>query len=388
MLSTKTPSTKIEFANTLRGIAALMVMFGHYCLIFWQFRVISASLINADPLPDSIQTPDYMLLINKTDPFSYGIFGVAVFFLISGFVIPFSFKSTDWRGFLLGRALRIYPTYAVGLTISISVMLAFGVHYGKQFPFTLDVVLINYFPGLRDAIWVSGIDGVIWTLDVEVKFYLVCALLHRFVGFESTKIFLAPLVLAILAYFISPMVGVALSENRASYGHYYTVAATIQYICFMFIGVAFNYLYRGLIKADLFMTVVVVLFTAMSVICWRANTVPFKLIWTYGAALLTFSTCFTFREKFNRTRVTDFLANISYPLYVVHGVLGYGVLRFVAGHEVPAWLCVAIAMAVSIMVATAIHYAIEKPSHNVGKWLTRSFPTNSERSDTHPKIAT
>lgn len=365
------PQQRVDFANTLRGIAALMVMFGHYCLIFWQYRDVAAGLANSTPLPESVVTPDYLLAINNFNPFSFGIFGVAIFFLISGFVIPFSFTNTNWRGFLIGRVFRIYPTYAAGLSISITVMIISGLYYGKDYPYSLAVTFINYFPGARDVIWVPGIDGIIWTLDVEIKFYLVCAAGYSLLRAGKPSVFLIPLLLAIPAILASPYVTPLLNSGK---GQLYTFCASIQYLNFMFIGVAFHFLHKGFLRPQLFVTIIAALFLAMTVIMWRAVTVPFALMWTYAIALLVFSAAFTFPHALKGRRITDFFADISFPLYVVHGVLGYAVLRIIAGWGVPAWLCVLIAMLISTGVAAVIHYMVELPTHSLGKKLTKLFP--------------
>lgn len=366
-------SQKIEFANTLRGAAALSVMLAHYCIVFWEYRDIAGGLTNSTVLSSTIATPPYLLALNVLDPFSFGIFGVALFFLISGFVIPFSFQRTDWRGFLVGRTLRIYPTYWVGLTTSILVILISGSHYGKAFPYAPSVVMTNYFPGLRDVVWVAGIDGIIWTLDIEVKFYLVCALASVLLSAGRPLLFAMPLALSLLAVLAAPSVTWLLKAGNPSYGYVYTLCASIQYLDFMFIGVAFNFLYRRHLSPKLFLAIVAALFIAMAAICWRASTVPFNLMLTYGIALLVFAAAFVFPSVCKSRPLTDFLASISYPLYVVHGVLGYAVLRLTAGAGCPAWLAIFAAVVSAIAVATTIHYAVESPAHSAGRALAARF---------------
>ncbi len=350
-----------------------MVMFGHYYLIFWQHRDIATNLPNAMPLPTSIVTPSYIYTLNFLEPFSFGIFGVAIFFLISGFVIPFSFDKTSWKGFLIGRAMRIYPTYAAGLTFSILVIVVCGIHYGRPFPFESHVVLINYFPGIRDVIWVAGIDGIIWTLDIEIKFYIVCALASRLILNSRTSVFIIPLALSIPAYLLAPSVDEAMKSGALFSGQLYTFCASIQYLNFMFIGVAFNYLYRNVIKADIFLVVVVALFMLMAAICWRAKTVPITLVWTYGFAVLVFALAFTFPKILKARAITDFFADISFPLYIIHGVFGYALQRVLAGMYVPAWLCILLAMAASVLIATIMHSTIESKAHSLGRAMARHF---------------
>ena len=128
-------SSRIEFANTLRGYAALCVLVYHYGFIFWAYRDITAGLVNAPPLDATrYATPVYLHWIAAIQPFDLGAYGVALFFLISGFVIPFTFEKVRGRGFLFGRIMRIYPTYAVGFTFTLLFILACGTYFGLRFP--------------------------------------------------------------------------------------------------------------------------------------------------------------------------------------------------------------------------------------------------------------
>ncbi|WP_038953551.1 acyltransferase family protein, partial [Bradyrhizobium japonicum] len=109
---------------------------------------------------------------------NWGAFGVALFFIISGFVMPFSFRSYGRADFLVARFFRIYPTYWVGLTVSLTVLM-FCIHLAGDatFPHTVAQLLIGYALGSRDILWEKSIDGIVWTLEIELKFYLVCALI-------------------------------------------------------------------------------------------------------------------------------------------------------------------------------------------------------------------
>ena len=66
----------------------------------------------------------------------WGHFGVALFFIISGFVIPFSVASTTRAGFAVARVLRIWPTYLAGLAIAIFCVVINSGLSGKSFPYS------------------------------------------------------------------------------------------------------------------------------------------------------------------------------------------------------------------------------------------------------------
>jgi peptidoglycan/LPS O-acetylase OafA/YrhL len=110
---------KIEFANTLRGLAALCVLISHLFGVFWFARDTIASFINGPVLTvGEFPTPAFIELLWPVANFSWGLYGVAVFFLISGFVIPFSLAKMSFGGFCASRFVRIVPTYVVGFTIT------------------------------------------------------------------------------------------------------------------------------------------------------------------------------------------------------------------------------------------------------------------------------
>lgn len=91
--------SKIEFANTLRGLAAVSVLVSHYYVIFWGDPSTVGSLINAPAA--AVSMPTYLAWLHAVPQFNWGAFGVALFFLVSGFVIPFSLRRAGGGGVIL-----------------------------------------------------------------------------------------------------------------------------------------------------------------------------------------------------------------------------------------------------------------------------------------------
>ena len=111
-------SSRVAYAQTLRGYAAICVLIAHYCGVFWGNPKAVGNLINA---PEAAVTmPAYLTWLHVVPQFNWGAFGVALFFLISGFVIPFSLSRQRAGAFLVGRFFRIVPLYVVGFTISLA----------------------------------------------------------------------------------------------------------------------------------------------------------------------------------------------------------------------------------------------------------------------------
>ncbi|MXO70439.1 acyltransferase family protein [Alteraurantiacibacter buctensis] len=159
---------RLECLDALRGIAALLVVLQH---------VLEQAV------------PHFVLL----QWCNIGRLGVFLFFLISGFVVPFSIRGDrPLRRFAISRAARLLPA----LWLSIAVMLAFA-------SATPGVVLANMAMIAR-PLGLPELAGVYWTLTYELAFYLVvaglftCGLLRnaRVVGL-ATLVLLAGVVPAV-----------------------------------------------------------------------------------------------------------------------------------------------------------------------------------------------
>ncbi len=75
-----------------------------------------------------------------------------------------------------------------------------------------------------------------------------------------------------------------------------------------------------------------------------------------------------------------FLGRISYPLYLVHVVLGFEVIRFGVERGWSTAAGVAAAGAVSLAVATLLHYGIELPGQRWGRRARKTPPVLPTRA--------
>jgi peptidoglycan/LPS O-acetylase OafA/YrhL len=167
------PSRRNDF-DSLRLAAATSVIFSHAFLL-------SAGEQRTEPL---------MVLTHGQCVF--GVVGVFVFFIVSGYLVTQSFEETgSLARFLLKRFLRIYPGYAACI-----LFLAFGLGaatttlplaaYWRD-PGTWGFVAANLamnverngLPAVRFTGWDIGtiVDGPLWSLPCEVLMYLMVAAL-------------------------------------------------------------------------------------------------------------------------------------------------------------------------------------------------------------------
>jgi len=207
-----------------------------------------------------------------------------------------------------------------------------------------------------------------------MKFYLVCALLIVWFRQQSLKVFFAPVALLAFALYINPMIPVWGNTNASAFQLAMTYMTVSQYIIYMFIGVLFHYLYRGKIDANKAYLGIGCLF-AMFCIHWWAGPYSANLgvAWSYAFALLTFAFAYSFPHLFKSNRLFNFLADISYPLYVIHGVAGYVALRIMLDMGFKAWLSLLIVTSVCLFLSWLLHVLIERPSQRLSKQLAAKF---------------
>jgi peptidoglycan/LPS O-acetylase OafA/YrhL len=366
-------STRVEFANSLRGLAALSVLISHYLGVFWLKREITANFANAPILPsDEFPLPLYVRLLHPIESFDWGSFGVGLFFLISGFVIPFSLQRYDWKAFAVGRFFRLYPTYAAGLTLCIVAIYLSGLYFGRDFPYSASEVALHYLVGARDLTWSRSIDGIIWTLEIEVHFYLLCALAATWLRRGSFLLLIVPLAILAGSLLLGRHMAGWGVHNAPAYHLGYVATFNGQFLIYMFIGVAFNLHHRGILRSGTLPFVAAGLFGLFAA-TWYCSVHRdfFDQIWSYGAALAVFCAAAGLSDRWPRSRLLSFSADISYPLYVVHGVAGYVALRILLDLGVEAWLSVAFVTAAAIGLAWAVHVWIEAPTHRLGQRLAK-----------------
>lgn len=353
----ETGHRRIVFANQLRGIAASFVVLSHLGGVFILMGPTVGWVISA---PEVQVGHPLILHLTRWNWLNFGALGVAIFFLISGFVIPLSLRSQGPRAFLVARVFRIFPTLWIALLAEWLAVFAQSKFYGRPMAFTPLIYFCN--ASLIDTITDNGyVDLVNWTLAIEVKFYLLMALLRPWV--------LRGRVLPLIGF--SMLAAAVASAQRHGLIHLPGLLANEpMYIGFMLIGTVFHYRMTGLIGAGRAVGAGAVLL-GLFALCWREGPSQdlFPSVtanYVYGLAI--FGAAYAARDWFRPVRWLDFLADVSFPLYLIHSVLGYSVMTFtvrVLGFSYMPALAAALVVAISL--AWAMHRIVERPSLAFGK---------------------
>lgn len=172
-------SQRFELVDAMRGGAALMVLFFH--------------LLFNSPQTDLLRSSAPMVFVEIS---RYLAHGVAIFFVISGFVICYSVRRLPLTfaaagNFALRRQVRLDPPYYVVIAGILLIALAESHVAGLEArTFTVGQVLLNMVY-LQDIVEVPAVVAVAWTLCIEVQFYLVLILVmlatRRWRGHRSTQ---------------------------------------------------------------------------------------------------------------------------------------------------------------------------------------------------------
>jgi peptidoglycan/LPS O-acetylase OafA/YrhL len=164
MSKTAGTASRLAWLDALRGFAALCVVFDH------------GSTLLLRPARDFL----YHWL-------NLGQYGVFVFFLVSGYIVPASLeRKGSLRGFWTSRAFRLYPMYAAALVLaSAAYYTGHGTIRGAEHqPLTAAASWLLMLPNLLTG---PNVPNVTWTLSYEMVFYLLLAALfswsvHRHSG--------------------------------------------------------------------------------------------------------------------------------------------------------------------------------------------------------------
>ena len=335
-------SNRVEFAHNLRGLAALLVVVAHLGLLYWYWH--SAVILYTGITPYAGTPPLISRLLNHVQLFNFGELGVSIFFLISGFVIPFALEKQTRLQFLIGRVFRIWPTYVAGLTVTLLSLAVASWYFAIPFVPTLHSIVASLLlsPSLLAQ---PSIDGIVWTLEIEIKFYALLVLFPALTR-NNTLLLLAAIGLLLASF--------ALKNHPVAANDY-------TYLIYMFVGVLFNQHYHNRINGGQFV--------GLSVMFLTLFFISTGWISSYVTGLAVFAVCYLFQQRLAFLSLFNRLANISYPLYCCHTILGYVVLSIFLSHYHRPTIALLLAVVLALVLATVIHKLIEVPTSEYGRQL-------------------
>jgi len=162
----------VDTCDGLRALAVMVVAWFHIWQQSWLYPGFDlfGRHINLDPLVRS------------------GYIWVDIMILISGFCLYLPWARMRYEGgsvprvrdFYARRLMRIHPSYLLTLAIMFAVALATNAYYTREHMLRDILSHVTYtHMFFYDAYYSSNLGGALWTLAVEMQFYLIFPLLAR-----------------------------------------------------------------------------------------------------------------------------------------------------------------------------------------------------------------
>jgi peptidoglycan/LPS O-acetylase OafA/YrhL len=286
----------------------------------------------------------------------FGWFGVALFFLISGFIISDRARVEGAAEFTVKRLLRIYPMLAV--TVGLSAAFVIGKDLVTVKSVLLNLTLANYLVVPQVAL-----VGVAWTLVIEMVFYALTAATQFARG--------SPHRIAFNLVFIALVIW-----RRGAFGpSFLLLAVSVAYLPVLVMGqTLYWWLARGRLSAAWGLSYLAAA-SGLFLLGVRAIQPAFapvtnSYLISVAYALLLFVVAM--RVRFPERRLVRLLSDTSYSLYLLHGIFGWMVLAALIG-KAPLGLVIALAMAASLASAYIAHRLVETPFNRLARRLSRRW---------------
>lgn len=312
---------KFEILDSLRAFAALSVCIYHF--VCTTIGLFEKNLI--------------------WDFFSFGKYGVQTFFVISGFIIPYSMYIGRYRiqhffKFFIKRLARLEPPYMVSLILAIGILLVrerllgnspdlqelsierISLHFAYLIPFT------NY----------EWINQVYWTLAIEFQYYLLIALL--FIPLMSGKLFVR-----IIVYVSIIACGLIMNKDFLPY-----------WLPVFLIGIVL-FLYKVKKIDSIEYLIVSVLTLCFMLFFHPIGEIIFVII---PVILIIFKSESSFK-------LGEFFGKMSYSIYLIHPIIGATFINVLSHHVTSVLTKIVLVIGgliVTLVSSYIMYYFVEKPS--------------------------
>ena len=314
--------------DALRGLAALGVVLFHYTIRYEErFGEVNGGY---------------------SDLFAFGEYGVQLFFIISGFVIYMSIlKVRSVSDFAIKRAFRLYPAYIFAVVLTFTIVSLASIN---QLKIDIMPALINL-TMFQDFLGAPRVDGVYWTLRVEMTFYILMAVLLFF----KVEKRIMPIVLSWLGFsVIIQLVHAGFDTELTTMIREFSIASFSQ---MFIIGMMFYAIWQHGDQLKYYAVIALCILydlTFMSV----ENT----LFTTAFVAI--FYLVINNKLQFLSSKILVFFGTISYPLYLIHQNIGYVIINHLhdLGYTHPIYTIILVGG--TVIAAYLIYSYVEQPVQN------------------------
>ncbi|WP_207435980.1 acyltransferase family protein [Sabulibacter ruber] len=331
--SSKVASKRIIELDCTRGITAFLVVFVHYA--------------HGTFLQEYTK-----ILVGGTD----------LFFIISGFVGYNLMRSNPSLGdYLKRRFVRLVPIFWVCVTLTSTLVFIYHCRSGAPngqlaLDYMANLLMVNYFLNL------PFIDGVYWTLLIEVLFYGLLGVLLCFGWVRHLEKIGAAILVFLLLSSVLP-----LGETQKDLWRYLGNFPLFFVWPAFYAGIVFNRIKYDGANFHRWCLVLLCIVANVALVGYseRIHIGVMKISpYAHGAMTFVYFTFFYLsiknRLRFIVNKATLFLASISYCLYLTHFKIGEQFLRPKL-HGIPGIWQIPLLVGAAVLLAVVLTYLVEVP---------------------------
>lgn len=278
----KAGKPKIGIVGALRGFAALAVVWFHFTFGQGHWLKLSGE---------------------------YGWLGVHTFFVISGFIIPYSlyqyrYTIRDYFRFMAKRLARLHPPYVASIVVVVAFYMAVTAAFPKAHIAPLDLSwqnFVDHFFYLNDFVHRDWLNVVYWTLSIELQWYLLLGLTFPLIAHRKWFVQIAGMMLMLLGYRLVPNMRVI----------FHSVPIFLMGVFVFQYKAGISSVWRMLLSM-----------AAMFALMKTPIGMPTSIVATATGLLIAFATL--------ENRWSARLGDVSYSLYLLHIPIGLTLMSFLS----------------------------------------------------------
>lgn len=331
-----------NWLGTCRGIAVCGVILTHFVPYIEKYYHINSSVADA-------------LTVGIIDT---GKVGVAILFLIAGYLAPSSKRKRNVKRFVINRFFRLYPLYWLDI-ILVGGIFAFD-KYGMDTIFA-NVTMFQVFLGREDLV------GLFWTLPIELLLYAGAVFLERWMWEEKKLI-------SVLT--VSAVGTVGIGVVRKTIWDTAPVAIGLL-LSIALLGQVFRLYKENSLRKHNVKIGIAIFEICLIITCVLAYQVDmghqekwYRYFLSYSLAILIFV---VFMSTSKSIKVFTKIAAISYPLYLLQEIVFRTVFELIWKPIYQPVLFLLLALILLVLCSIVAHYLIEKPMIRLGNAVETSM---------------
>ncbi|PEC19046.1 acyltransferase family protein [Bacillus cereus] len=364
-------SKRIKELDSIRGLAALTVVFGHFCLML-------------PSLPNSVKFSPLRFLWAGGE-------AVIVFYVLSGFVLSMAlyYSKINYWGYLIKRFVRIYIPYYFWIIITFALFILFSPYevvglrdwfYDRWQGSITKLDIINHFV-LLNNFFTENYNPVIWSLAQEMRISIVFPLLFiLFYKLSWKKTILFALSFSLISVFLN-MLYIGKAE-----GFYNGYADTLHFTSMFMIGMLLFkhqekliYSYRNMKKFNKgFLIALGIILYLYSILIYgfsRNDTTFLLKDWgvVMGVSIFIIMAMSNLKVKaFLNKSAFVYLGEISYSIYLCHFPIMMVLFKLLYT-KIPIFFLLTLCITMTLLFSIVSYHVIEKKCINWAKQRTTNF---------------